>query len=242
MKRETGWGVRAAWLVAAALLAGCAGGLDKSADSVDLSRDSLVVMSMRFHNAFKPGTETRSLGVVYRARGSATPPAPGGPSNGIPPGQNTRQTMVFERTEPGANDVLLVLPVAPGAYEVSRLVGQLRTGPWFADVNFAVQAPFDVKPRSVAYLGRLDLTNVGKGAGDQASGLAIPVIPQAAAGLVDGTLEVRLVDAFDEDVARLRSNYKALRDLSMDRTPLPRMSIEPATGSGASAKQAVVVR
>ena len=107
--------------------------------------------------------------------------------------------------------------------------------PLFAgNLDFSVDAPFNVLPNSVIYLGHVRLVNKERiGKDDQASGLAIPLIPLAVHGMGNGTLNVKLEDRYDSIVLLLKQDYPALKNLTIVRAPLASMTLERSSGSKA---------
>jgi hypothetical protein len=78
------------------------------------------------------------------------------------------------------------------------------------------------------------MTNIEKvNRDDQASGAAIPIIDQAVSGFSGGTLQVTLKDSYEQDVAALKNDYPALRDMQVIRAPLAQMALDRSSGSNA---------
>ena len=101
--------------------------------------------------------------------------------------------------------------------------------------NFAVDAPFDVAPNSVVYLGRVSGVNRERSSSDdQSTGGVIPIIDQAVSGFGAGTLEVSLGDNYAEDVKVLKQEYASMQNLELVRSPLKFMMLERTTGSRAA--------
>ncbi|HSV52208.1 MAG TPA: hypothetical protein VLJ57_08845 [Burkholderiaceae bacterium] len=231
----------APFLLAIGILVGCASGLDKSTASVDLNEKSLVVVSMRFTNAYRPSFESAALGLGIRRLDAPVDTPPPGPTRVVSLLHPEKQ--FFKVLESSEKDGIFVLQLLPGKYEVARLTGSTRYGILFGSIDTTVAAPFELKPRTAMYLGQIDMTNIErKNSTDQASGSALPLVSQAASGLSGGTLALRLVDRYEADLAKVKNDYPALRAIEVVRAPLTRMSIDSAVGSGASPREAVVAR
>lgn len=217
----------------AVLITGCAGTVDKTATSVDLTKESIVVMSMRMTNeiapTFKPsyvGFELEEQGATLQNLSSTSAAASASGASAVP---TVRAGVYVDR---GAPQTLVVVRARPGKYSIQRLVGRVGTGLVVGDFLFEVDAPVDVPPASVVYLGHLDLVNQRKAhPEDQSSGLVVPVISQAAAGLAQGTLKVTLADNYESDVGELKSQYPAMKSLPVVRAPLQSMQLRRAMGS-----------
>lgn len=201
----------------ALFLGGCATTMDKKATSVDWGKGSVVVMSVSMTNEYKPNYGPTSLGVIL-----------------VQPNTNNRMAMVSE-VAPGTNTTIINLQIAPGTYSVRRLLGHSRAILINGTIDFAVDAPFTVEPKTVVYLGHVDLVNKEKSdKNDQSSGAAIPLIDQAVTGFGSGALAVAMRDDYERDVAQFKSEYPAMQGLDVVRAPLKKMTLERATGSSAS--------
>lgn len=217
----------------AALLAGCASPLDKNATSLDLSRESIVVITMRMTNAYRPAINPTSLGVLVGAQDANAHVAHSVPTG--PPTSSSPQTLGRSSELSRTNEALILMRLAPGQYRLNRLWGYAGHVLVQAEMNYAVQADFVVPPQAVVYLGHLDVVNKERtNKDDQATGLVIPLIPQAVAGFSGGTLDVRLSDRYERDINWLKSEYPVTKNVSVVRAALPAIYLERATGSGAA--------
>lgn len=221
-------------LLMAALMTGCAATLDKNATSLDLTKESIVVMSMRMTNAHRPDHPVQSLGfgvesldeVVSLTTSSARDHGVGG--TGKP------QKYGLEDVESGRGEALVLIRLPPGRYNMVALQGQTPMGVILgpASIYFSVQAPFEVPSHSVLYLGHMDLVNKERtGTDDQASGLPIPLIPQAAAGFSGGTLGVTLKSRYAHDIAWLRATYPSMQKLEVIDAQLKSVLLARKVGS-----------
>jgi hypothetical protein len=203
-----------------ALLSACATmGLDKKATQVDWSKGSVVVTSVEFKNEFKPNYSANWLAIsIEKVTGEGS--AGGGSA--------------WETVADGKNGVILTQQLPPGKYSIKSLQGRAGTFPVIGSMNFSVDAPFEVQPKSVIYLGHIAMTNKEKvNPDDQASGAALPIIDQAVTGFGGGTLQVTLKDRYEQDVAALKNDYPALRDMPVIRAPLAQMELDRSSGSSA---------
>ena len=129
---------------------------------------------------------------------------------------------------------LVTQQIQPGSYTVSKIYGMSRQILITGNINFAVDAPFDVAPNSVVYLGRVSGVNRERSSSDdQSTGGVIPIIDQAVSGFGAGTLEVSLGDNYAEDVKVLKQEYASMQNLEVVRSPLKTMTLERTTGSRA---------
>ncbi|MEO7887391.1 hypothetical protein [Polaromonas sp.] len=147
---------------------GCATKIDPKATSVDWSKGSVLLMSVSMTNELKPNYGPERLGVMLAKLDKKS--------------EQQRMPMTEDVT-PWTNSVLVHVQVPPGSYAVSRLFSTAGTFPIRGAIDFAVNAPFVVPPKTVLYLGHIDMVNTAKTTkDDQASGFATPLIDQAVTG------------------------------------------------------------
>lgn len=203
-----------------ALLSACGTmGLDKTATQADWGKGSVVMMSVNMNNEYRPSYGATRLGVVVHKVKS----------------DDARSViMVSETVADGKTDAVLAQQVAPGSYSIKTLYGGSFKFPIVGSIDFSVNAPFEVSSKTVVYLGHISLVNREKlDPDDQATGSAIPLIDQAVSGFSGGTLQVSLMDHFDQDTATFKREYPAFQNASFVRAPLAQMSIDRKTGSSA---------
>jgi hypothetical protein len=128
-------------IAAVVVMSGCATSFDKKATTVDWTKGSVVVMSVEVDNQYKPGYQPTGLGVMLKKKAGAEP------REYIP---------AFSRERVSGSKVFLVTQqIQPGKYTVSKLYGFSQQILIMGGIDFAVDAPFDVAPNSVIYLGRI---------------------------------------------------------------------------------------
>lgn len=212
-------------VLATVMLAGCASVADRKADVLDLSNESIVVMSMRFSNSLRPDELVDSIGFAVNALDRMEPKThtlagQQGAFDGGPAGRGIQVGV------PPDGEALLVLRLPPGRFNLSDLGGRTKLGGVLA---FSVQSPFEVRPRTVTYLGHLDLRNKAKTTeDDQSSGNAF-----LSVSFKGGTLDVKLKDRYEQDLARLHREYPGTRTIEVVRAPLPAVWLLRAVGSKA---------
>lgn len=202
-------------------LGGCAVGLDKNAKAVDWTKGSIVMMSVEMDNQFKPSFQPTALGVVMRKQSGTDP------RDHIPAFSTTKMSTTSKA-------FLVTQQVQPGKYTVSKIYGFAQNFLIRGGIDFSVDAPFEVMPNTVTYLGRVASINQERSnKDDQSTGGVIPLIDQAVAGFGIGTLAVNLQDNYDEDVGLLKKEYVYLQNQEVTRSPLKKMMLERTTGSKA---------
>lgn len=204
--------------IAMLVLGGCATGLDKTATAIDWSKGSVIVMSVEMTNKYKPNYQPTQLGVVIAKEG----------------GEAKERVYAGSTIFAGTNAFLVTKQIQPGRYSVARILGISRSFPIQGGIDFAVNAPFEITPNSVIYLGRLVTVNKEKvNKDDQSTGGVIPLIDQAISGFGNGTLDVVLQDNYTEDVKVLKSEFAYIKNLDVMRSPLQKITLERTTGSSA---------
>lgn len=206
--------------LAIAVLSGCATSLDKTATTVDWTKGSIVALSVELHNEYKPNYHPTHLGVVMMKK----------------TGTDSRQRIpAFSATSAGTNAYLVTQQIQPGQYTLSKIYGMAHRFPIVGGIDFAIDAPFEVTPNTVIYLGRITAVNKERiNRDDQSSGGVIPLIDQAISGYGNGTLSVVLKDNYEEDVKVLKREFIAVEKLDVVRRPLKTMKLERTTGSSAA--------
>lgn len=212
MQRVVRW---MALLGLVAAMAGCASpGLNKNAQTVDLSKESILVFSMDFTNTFKPGTSWNNLGVTIA---STDPQDASAKTAGL-------LSVGTFNAESGLALVSRQLP--PGRHTINTLSGSIRSAIFFGAMKFNVDAPFDVPPNAVIYAGHISIFNNERtDKDDQATGFVIPLLDQAITGMSGGTVDVVLEDRYDKTVELLKTEYPALRNVQVLRAPLTSMAL-----------------
>ena len=193
-------------------------GLDKTASSVDFSKGSIAVLRIDMRNELKPDYPPTHLGAVISK----------------PAGNSAAAVRAQLPIDSASSSVLIVEQLGVGPQAITSLIGESRNTLIRGNFDFSMNAPFDLPPNSVVYLGHLSLTNVAKKSpDDQAAGSALPLIDQAMTGFGTGTLAIKLTDTWDADVKELRAQYPALKSLEILRTPLKKVVLKRASGSKA---------
>jgi hypothetical protein len=205
-------------LLCAALVGCAAPGLDRTAKTLDLSTESVAIISVNMTNEIKPSFRVSSMMPRFSQVGASGRAVTG-------------QGLLEDKAE----DILVSVKLAPGKYDLSRLTGIARGFLINAALDFAVHADIEIAPNSVIYLGHIKLVNKEKAnKDDQSSGAVIPLIDQAVAGFANGTLSVSLSDRYERDIDLFKSNFPALQGVTIVRAPIKLMSLERATASSAA--------
>jgi hypothetical protein len=172
------------------------------------AQEGLAVGTLKLSNTWKTGCQPHAKSVVVKAQAGE--------------GASTRFQTVPFRTNAAEKDqweeFLVALPLAPGGYTFTEVVSGAQCGIVFGSGLFRVDAPFRVEPGKAVYVGRIEaLRRERKRDDEPRAGSVIPLIDQAVTGFSGGTFDVRVVDAFDADVALLKSGFAPLANVQIDK-------------------------
>ena len=164
---------------AAATLSACAG--SSPPPRVDLSGSTgVAVLVVEVANAFKPAWQPTSLQVAMVPAGTGTKPA----AFGEDPVASHRYTLPRVQHEPDRRSLFaLVLPLAPGVYQLQEVRGSAAKFPMSGGFTVPVSATVTVHAGRLTYLGRVAAVNRERRSDQEPrSGPVIPLIDQAASG------------------------------------------------------------
>jgi hypothetical protein len=210
--------VAAAALCTLGILSGCASmkpmALSKETQAIDLTQESVAVMTVRVGNTYKTGYQPRLRYVAVRSEEGEK--------------KNTAFQIgeLLSRDESETNqfeEAVVSFSLPPGKYQL-RTVGvasQSLLTPGSGMVP--VFTRFEVKPQQVVYLGRIEaVRRERKDDGELRAGIVIPLIDQAVSGYSGGTFDVVIRDSYEKDVATLRTLYPALQKVQVTKAVLPK--------------------
>lgn len=113
------------------------------------------------------------------------------------------------------------MALAPGHYRIDGISGVANAFPFIGQFFIPVLAEFDVRPQSVSYLGHIEAIMRERREGEFRAGSTIPLIDQAATGMISHTWDVAIENRYDADMATFRERIPALVELSVQSEPLP---------------------
>ncbi len=188
--------------------------LSKDAQKLDLTQESIAVMTVRVGNTYKTGYQPRLKYVAVRSDEAEKKDSSF--QIGELVASDESETNQFEEAA-----VSFSLP--PGKYQLRTVAvsskAMLVPG---NSGEVPIYARFEVKPAQVMYLGRIEaVRRERKNDGELRAGGMIPLIDQAVAGYSGGTFDVTIRDAYDQDVATLRKLYPALEKVEVAKAVLP---------------------
>lgn len=167
--------------------------------SINLSKNSIVLMTVKVANDHVPGHQpSLSMAVVKsNSKKSKTHSF------------ETQKPFISENKQYNTHLISMALP--PGKYEMDRCMGYRRV-PFLlaASCILPVEASFSLKENEIVYIGHVEAHIRKKKGSEKAAGGPFPLIDQAIAGFSTGTFEVDIIDNYDIDMQYFRSKYPVL--------------------------------
>ena len=200
-------------------MSGCAGNkmaLTKGKSDIDLTKKSIVLLSVRISNQYKPSRQLKLLSVVIcpQSETNCKHDLPSNPGSPYKP---------YKREKKHFNEYLLSYELESGTYNIDGLyttykIPTLTSGFCYTKLNLKTE----IKPNSISYLGHLDITlREKKSDAEISAGGSVPLIDQSIPGFSSGTFDVEVEDKFDEDMKSFISEYPALKKVKVEKSILP---------------------
>jgi hypothetical protein len=193
------------------LVSGCAAvkppALAKTTNQLDLSKESIVVLSLRVGNKFKPSYQP-NLDYMYFEE--ISPEA----------GKIHKYAVNLYKSENEKyNEYLVSMQLHPGKYKFVTVPATSGIFPIRGTFNIPFNYEFAINPSEVAYLGNFEAYIEQKAtSNDSAAGPFIPLIDQAVSGASGGTFKLAIKDNFMEAVRNFRTEYPVLNKYPIKNT------------------------
>jgi len=197
--------------------------------TIDLSTKSIVVFTLTAKNQYKPSYQPRvnsveivSVGTGV-ARRFAVRPIEFDRLSSSSSLRESRSLMgeAAKSGSIGSTDKIyqhmISVDVEPGAYTLRDVVGLAAANLIAARFEFPVDAKFTVPPRSVTYVGHVDMVNRERKGDEPPSGSRFPLIDQAVAGFAGGTMDVTVSDKSEVDIPLFIKTYPCLKDIQIGK-------------------------
>jgi len=200
------------------LLSGCASmkpmALSKDAQKLDLTQESIALMTVRVGNSYKTSYQPRLRYVAVRS------------DEGDKKGTVFQIGELVSRDESETNqyeEAVVSFSLPPGKYQLRTLGVASQSLLTPGNGMVPVYTRFDVKPQQVVYLGRIEaVRRERKNDSELRAGIVIPLIDQAVSGYSGGTFDVVIRDSYENDLATLRKLYPALEKVQVTKAVLPK--------------------
>ena len=131
----------------------------------------------------------------------------------------TKKHDAAEREGHAVYYISIALPEGP--YRIDGISGIAAAFPFVGKFYVPVLAEFEVASNSVTYLGHLDATLRERREGEFRAGPVIPLIDQAATGMIGHTWEVTIDNRYEADMAVFRERIPVFGNLSVQDAALP---------------------
>jgi hypothetical protein len=204
-------------LLAATMLAGCGTpgmALDRKKGAPDTTLKSIALYTLRTVNQYKPSwqPEVKTIAIRGEAKGDQ---------------QRFKAPKAHAAPKHEYYEYLISVDLAPGSYVLADVVGRCTVFWASGRSGFPVDARFSLAPRSVTYLGHVEMINRERKEGERRSGGVFPLIDQSVSGFSGGTFDIKLSDRSETDLPAFRQTYPSLQSVPID-TNLLQSVIGPA--------------
>jgi hypothetical protein len=199
------------------VMSGCAGhhmALTKGQSDIDLTRESIALLTVKVSNQHKPGCQLDLTGVKICPQGETC-------SRPLPYFHKAESPYKSEKDR--CNEFLLSFGLESGTYNL-HWVGTTYEIPLLVSGfgNIPLYIKIDIKPNSLSYLGRLDVVlREKKNDSEKRAGSVIPLIDQSVPGFSTGTFDVVVEDKFNEDMQSFIKEYPGLQKVKVEKSILP---------------------
>lgn len=200
------------------LLSGCVTSrpmaLSKELQKLDLTQESVAVMTVRVANTYKTSYQPRLRYVAIRTDDAEKKVT------------SFQIGELLSRDEDEKNqfeEAAVSISLPPGKYRLQTVgvasPALLTPGNGWVPIYHS----FEMKPGQVVYLGRIEaVRRERKDDNELRAGVMVPLIDQAVSGYSGGTFDVAIRDNYESDLATLRKLYPALHQVEVTKAVLPK--------------------
>lgn len=178
-------------------------------EAIDVAQRSVALMTVKTSNQYRPSYQPNVLYIWTTSK----------------EGQEKYSFGVeepYNRVENQFNDYLIRIDLAPGKYKLSNIFGTSGIFPIRGTFSIPIYTDFDLKPKKVVYLGRIDaVVRERKDESELRAGSVFPLIDQAVTGFSGGTFDIKIFDNYDEDIVIFKQKYPALNNYTVEKAILP---------------------
>ena len=195
------------------LLIGCATtkhmALDHKTDYVDISRESIALLSVHVANKYMPKHQLKLDWVVVVEQGK----------------ENNKEYAIevgkeYEKKE--YNEFLISFQLPPGKYQFRPFRAEPEytlSGGYF---HLPIFSPFELEGNKVIYLGNISAYVKKITSNDELpAGPSTPVFQQAYFGASTGTFVINISDQYDRDIDLFRKKFPSLSEIDIQKRILP---------------------
>jgi hypothetical protein len=201
-------------VIIGAALSGCATfkpmALGEKTNTLDTGKESVALLTVKLANQYKPAFQPDLYYVTVLSQ----------------EGEKGRYAFrvgdAHRQVKDEFNEYLISIGLPPGKYTMVQMNGLSRHFPISGTFILPMTGPFELKPNTMVYLGRIEAVNrERKLDSEMRAGPVIPLIDQAVSGFSGGTFDVTISDNYENDLAMFSQKYPALTGFTIDRAVLP---------------------
>ena len=181
--------------------------LEKKTKSLDISQNSIVLMSGRTFNFVNPGNSMRINIIRLRETGDGKE---------YVVAVNEPINSEFFKTQ-DFWDHLINFQLPPGKYKIYYIQGE---GKFYGSYYVNCDNEFELNPNKIIYLGHVKIINRKQEEGEPRSGSLIPLFDQGWGGFSVGTIDLTISDNYNEDIAIFKQHYPVLENYVVEKNIL----------------------
>jgi hypothetical protein len=202
------------------VVSSCAGhnmALTKGQSNLDVSKKSMVLLSVKISNQYKPEYQLDIMNTMICPKSEKCGHGSFGSVH------KSDSSYKIKSVENSFNEYLLSYELESGSFNFQSIGAAydqgLISGGGMVPLNFKL----DVKPNSIAYLGHLDIVmRERKNNNEERAGrIMSPLQQNPVVGAVMATYDVVVEDKFEEDMKLFISQYPALQKVKVEKSIFP---------------------
>ena len=189
--------------------------LNKEAKSLDVTQNSVVLMSGRFSNPLKKTGGYQPQAFIVNVE------------KDVVKGSEDRLNFMVDaegaQISPEETRYLFRMMLPPGKYVIRGITGFAGVFPIRGNFFLPLHADIEVKPKSVVYIGQIEgkVRPRDEKINEFRAGSMIPLIDQSVTGFSVGTWDVNVNDAFEQDVTKFKREFPVLAPVTIAKEMLP---------------------
>lgn len=184
--------------------------LSKGQSSVDLTKKSIALLSVKISNQNKPENQLSLLSVFVC------------PQSDEICSDFHKSEGHYKSEKDRFNEYLLSFELKNGTYYIRSFETfggvPILTG---ATAYVDLELKTEIKPNSISYLGHIDVTLRERKDDNEKRAALFPLINAAAVGFSNGTFDVVVEDKYDDDMKLFISEYPVLQNAKVGKSILP---------------------
>jgi hypothetical protein len=190
--------------------------LTKGQTSIDVTKSSIALLSVKISNQNKPDYQLDVMGALVC-------PQPGRCGHGsVSSYYKANSANRIHSVENSFNEYLLSFELESGSYNFHSIGAAYDHFPITGGGSVPLNYKVEIKPNTITYLGHLDVVlRERKNDSEIRAGSVVPLIDQAVVGASSGTYDVVVEDKFEDDMKLFISEYPALQKVKVEKSLLP---------------------